>query len=202
MTGEENSGSTAITAMVTDTHIIVANSGDSRCILVNNGAAVPMSEDHKPYNEGEAARIRNAGGTVVMKRVNGDLAVSRAFGDFSYKVNHHLKAEQQQVSAEPEIRVIKRSPEDQFLILACDGIWDVMENTEMASWMTQLAESGLCGDDLGEMAERMLDMCLHERDSRDNMSVIIMALPGAKFGQRPPEVAAAPAAEPVPAMEE
>lgn len=193
--GADISGSTAITAMVTDRHIICGNAGDSRCILVRKDAAVAMSDDHKPYNEIESARIHKAGGTVALKRVNGDLAVSRAFGDYLYKANRHMKAEEQQVSVEPEIRVVERTSEDQFLILACDGIWDVFENDEMARWIVNLAQSGECGDNLVEMANKLIDVCLHERDSRDNMSVIIVAFPGAKFGERPPAAAVEAAAE-------
>jgi serine/threonine protein phosphatase PrpC len=106
--------------------LIVANVGDSRCILVKksqNGGppeAVEMSFDHKPYLDTEMRRITNAGGTVTMRRVNGDLAVSRALGDFVYKHRRDLKAEEQQVSAEPEIIARERSADDQFLVLACD----------------------------------------------------------------------------------
>ncbi len=91
-----------------------------------------LSVDHKPYTPSEQARIEAAGGTVSMKRVNGDLAVSRALGDFVYKHSRELPAERQQVSPEPEFIVKERSAEDQFLILACDGIWDVMSNEDVA----------------------------------------------------------------------
>ena len=120
---DDHSGSTAITALVTPTHIFVANCGDSRAILVTDNGAKAMSEDHKPYNEEETKRIEAAGGTVTMKRVNGDLAVSRALGDFVYKRAPTLPPEQQAVSCEPEIRVHERlTAVDQFLVLACDGV--------------------------------------------------------------------------------
>ncbi|CAN0484209.1 unnamed protein product, partial [Hapterophycus canaliculatus] len=62
-----------------------------------------------------------------MKRVDGDLAVSRALGDFQYK-DDHLPVEECKVSPAPETRSVPRSPKDEFLIVACDGIWDVMSN--------------------------------------------------------------------------
>ncbi len=99
--------------MVTPRHVIVANCGDSRSILVRGGTVEEMSYDHKPYNDGEHARIRNAGGSVTMRRVNGDLAVSRALGDFVYKHRRDLRPEEQQVSAEPEIKVVERGAADQ-----------------------------------------------------------------------------------------
>ena len=101
VTRDDHSGSTAVTALVTPTHIFVANCGDSRSIMVSDGAAIEMSHDHKPYLEAETKRIEEAGGTVAMKRVNGDLAVSRALGDFVYKRSANLPPEKQQVSCEP-----------------------------------------------------------------------------------------------------
>jgi len=102
-----------VSALVTPTHIIVANCGDSRCVLVRAGKAVDMSIDHKPYLEAEQRRIEHAGGTVTMRRVNGDLAVSRALGDYVYKQVHDLPARAQQVSAEPEIMTEARTGDDQ-----------------------------------------------------------------------------------------
>lgn len=178
MNGEDRSGSTAIAALVTPSHIIVANCGDSRCILVRGGEVVEMSDDHKPYNDDEQRRIEAAGGTVTMRRVNGDLAVSRALGDFSYKQQPQLPPESQQVSAEPEIRVVERSPgADQFLVLACDGIWDVMTNHEAASFITSSATEGGLASPV-ELAGSLIDECLM-RGSRDNMSSVVVAFKAA-----------------------
>jgi hypothetical protein len=89
-------------------------------------------------------RIESACGTVQAKRVNGDLAVSRAFGDYSYKQTYSLPAELQQVSAEPEIHVEAREPaEDQYLVLACDGIWDVMSNEDCAKYIKDEVAMGV-----------------------------------------------------------
>jgi serine/threonine protein phosphatase PrpC len=124
--GEDKSGCTALSVLITDKYIICANSGDSRSVMATNGKTIELSYDHKPTNPDEKARIENAGGTVTNKRVNGDLAVSRALGDFEYKKTTACRPEEQQVSAEPEIKVVDRVPGDEFVILACDGIWDVM----------------------------------------------------------------------------
>jgi serine/threonine protein phosphatase PrpC len=174
--GEDHSGSTAVTTLLTKEKIYCGNAGDSRSILVRDGKAVAMSEDHKPFNEGEQRRIEAAGGRVSMRRVNGDLAVSRALGDFLYKGADSLPAEQQMVSPEPEFIIQDRTAEDQFLVLACDGIWDVMNNQELADWLLNMVKQGC--DDLGFLSEMLLDTCL-ERGSKDNMSVIIIELPGA-----------------------
>ena len=86
--------------------------------------------DHKPYCEAEKNRIEAAGGAVLMQRVNGCLAVSRALGDFDYKAQAKLPPAQQLVSPEPEVDILERCEEDQFVLLACDGVWDVLENEE------------------------------------------------------------------------
>lgn len=78
-------GCTACTAIITDTEIICANSGDSRCVMSVDGKALDMSIDHKPDMVGEKARIERAGGYVEESRVKGVLALSRALGDLEYK---------------------------------------------------------------------------------------------------------------------
>ena len=93
----ERSGSTCIVALVTPSHIICANAGDSRAILQRGGKALPLSFDHKPNNAPEMERIQHANGFVKCKRVDGDLAVSRGLGDFTYKSNELLRVDQQKV---------------------------------------------------------------------------------------------------------
>jgi len=64
--GQDCSGCTSVVCMVTPTHFVCSNAGDSRCVLGTNAGTIPMSEDHKPTDEGENNRILNAGGTVQM----------------------------------------------------------------------------------------------------------------------------------------
>ena len=110
---EDQSGCTAIVGIVTDKHVIVANAGDARGILHVGGVTKPMSFDHKPTLEKETARIEAAGGCVSMKRVNGDLAVSRALGDFTYKRTASVAPKDQMVSAFPDIEIHERTGEEQ-----------------------------------------------------------------------------------------
>lgn len=174
--GDDHSGSTAITALVSPSHIVACNCGDSRSILVRDSKAIAMSHDHKPFLPEEQARIVNAGGTVSMRRVNGDLAVSRALGDYVYKNQVGKKPEEQQVSCEPTFEVEEREDGDQFLVLACDGIWDVMSNDEVAQYLLDSTAAGIA--DTGELAEALIDECL-AKGSRDNMSAIIIAFKNA-----------------------
>ncbi|KAF0915782.1 hypothetical protein E2562_038917 [Oryza meyeriana var. granulata] len=116
-------GSTAVVAVLGPRHVVVANCGDSRAVLCRGGAAIPLSCDHKPDRPDELERIHAAGGRVIFwdgARVFGMLAMSRAIGD------SYLKP---YVICDPEVRVIERKDgEDEFLILASDGLWDVVTN--------------------------------------------------------------------------
>ncbi|XP_050203910.1 probable protein phosphatase 2C 24 isoform X2 [Mercurialis annua] len=115
-------GSTAVVAVITRDKIIVANCGDSRAVLSRNGKPVPLSIDHKPDRPDELNRIQAAGGRVIYwdgPRVLGVLAMSRAIGD------NYLKP---YVSCEPEVTVTERTAGDDCLILASDGLWDVVSN--------------------------------------------------------------------------
>jgi serine/threonine protein phosphatase PrpC len=93
----DTSGCTSVTAIITPKYIICANAGDSRCVLGTGGTARPMSEDHKPHSVEEKRRIESAGGFVQWNRVDGDLAVSRALGDFTYKHRPDLHPKDQKV---------------------------------------------------------------------------------------------------------
>lgn len=125
-------GCTATSALITPNEIIVANSGDSRIVLaVRKGdkyQAIEMSEDHKPDNKGEKARIERAGGFVEENRVKGVLNLSRSLGDLEYKLDSKLSAADQMITAVPEIRKERISSDTAFLILACDGIWDCLSS--------------------------------------------------------------------------
>ena len=108
------------------------------------------------YGE-ERKRIENAGGSVMIQRVNGSLAVSRALGDYDYKNSPQLPATAQLVSPKPEVDIIERSEDDQYLLLACDGVWDVMSNEEIVQYITSRL---LVHSDLKVILEELLETCL------------------------------------------
>ncbi|KAG7382480.1 protein phosphatase 2c [Phytophthora pseudosyringae] len=166
-------GSTGLFAIVTPKDIVCANVGDSRCILSN--VKVPevlqLSMDHKPDLEFEKQRIVAAGGTVFRGRVCGGVAVSRSFGDLWFKRNADLKPHQQLVTSEPCVRVQRRDPADEFLVLCCDGIYDVMSNDQLRKFIRGKIKSGVKHPK--DISEMLLDECL-AKGSRDNMSAIIV----------------------------
>lgn len=83
--GEDKSGSTAVCSLISPSHFYIANCGDSRAVLCRNREPAVCTMDHKPTVAAEKKRIQDAGGSVMIHRVNGSLAVSRALGDFEYK---------------------------------------------------------------------------------------------------------------------
>ncbi|CCD17479.1 unnamed protein product [Trypanosoma congolense IL3000] len=136
----DQSGCTAVSVHVTPTRITCASVGDSRAVLCRNGAAVALSEDHKPERAEERARIEAAGGIVSENRVNGQLAMSRAFGDFSYKAQKTQSPREQLVITVPDVVKVDREIGDTFLVLACDGIFDVLSNEQLIN--SVLAKKG------------------------------------------------------------
>ncbi|KAI9026571.1 phosphatase 2C-like domain-containing protein [Phycomyces nitens] len=173
------SGCTAVTALVTpEKKIIVANAGDSRAIISVNGKSKALSYDHKPVDRLESQRIIAAGGFVEFGRVNGNLALSRAIGDFEFKRNDHLPAENQIVTCNPDIIEHTITDQDEFFVLACDGIWDCMTNQEVVDFIrSELANKV----PLEEICEEIMDHCLAPDCEGggvgcDNMSIMIIGV--------------------------
>lgn len=174
--GMDRSGSTAVGILTSPEHFFFINCGDSRAVLYRNSNVCFSTLDHKPCNPREKERIQNAGGSVMIQRVNGSLAVSRALGDYDYKNVDGKGPTEQLVSPEPEVFEMVRAPEqDQFVILACDGIWDVMSNEDLCVFVKSRLE--VCSD-LERVCNEVVDTCLH-MGSRDNMSVVLVCLPNA-----------------------
>lgn len=137
------SGCTAVVALMVGRNLYVANAGDSRCVVCRAGKVVEMSFDHKPEDDIEFERIKKAGGRVTMDgRVNGGLNLSRAIGDHGYKMNKELSAEEQMISAAPDLKKVVLEKEDEFMVLACDGIWNYMTNDEVVGFVKHRIASG------------------------------------------------------------
>ena len=107
-----DTGTTACVILMTPTHFFCSNAGDSRGVLMRNNKAEELSHDHKPQNPGETARINAATHSVEDDRVDGNLALSRAFGDFQYKDQTSKSVEQQAVTCDPDIIEMKRVKDD------------------------------------------------------------------------------------------
>ncbi|XP_071901328.1 protein phosphatase 2C 16-like isoform X2 [Coffea arabica] len=179
----ETVGSTAVVAILCSSHIIVANCGDSRAVLYRGKEAVVLSIDHKPNREDEYARIEASGGKVIQwngHRVFGVLAMSRSIGD------RYLKP---WIIPTPEVMFLPRAREDECLVLASDGLWDVMTNEEACEvarrrillWHKKngtnpLPERGQGYDPAAQAAAEYLSMLALQKGSKDDISVIVIDL--------------------------
>ncbi|KAK4488890.1 hypothetical protein RD792_004680 [Penstemon davidsonii] len=169
-----NSGCTACVAIIRNNILIVANAGDSRCIMSRKGQAQDLSKDHKPDLDVEKNRILEAGGYVQYGRVNGSLNLSRAIGDMELKQNKSLPAEKQIVTANPDIVTVELTEDDDFLIIACDGIWDCLSSQQAVDLVKEQMNTE---KRLSVVCERVLDRCLAPAsggDGCDNMTMILV----------------------------
>ena len=138
-------------------------------MLCQAGQVCFSTEDHTPYSPLERERIESAGGSVSLQRINGSLAVSRALGDFSYKGAENRPPTQQMVSPEPEVCVVERSPGDEFLVLACDGVWDTVSNEELCAFIQSRLR--VCTD-LRDVCSQVIDLCLYKVSTHGHRSPV------------------------------
>uniref|UniRef100_A0A1Q3EW75 protein-serine/threonine phosphatase n=1 Tax=Culex tarsalis TaxID=7177 RepID=A0A1Q3EW75_CULTA len=195
----KDSGCTAVVALLHEKDLYVANAGDSRCVVCRNGKALEMSFDHKPEDQIEFDRIQKAGGRVTLDgRVNGGLNLSRAIGDHGYKMNKKLPPEEQMISALPDIKKITIGPEDEFMVLACDGIWNFMTSDDVVEFVQERIADPT--KKLSEICEEMFDYCLapHTKGDGtgcDNMTAIIVKFQPSLTGGASRKRAASPEPE-------
>lgn len=201
MDSEQPSGSTGTMCIVHkpskagDRHILrVINAGDSRVLLGRRDGTIVdgggtdkgLTIDHKPDHPSERERIERCGGTVEMKegnvaRVNGDLAVSRSFGDRDYKKTGGPGPEDRPVTADPEMFRFECDETD-FLLLVCDGVSEgSFPNAEVVKFVADQLNAGV---DPGVVA-RLTCLKAIEKDSKDNITCMIVQLTDAsEMGKR------------------
>lgn len=195
-------GLTANVVIVQPGRLLCANTGDSRAVCCIDGVAKTLLFDHKPVVMGELVRIENANGYIANLRINEILALSRAFGDFSFKnrwittsrnkyiqenmKNYHQKRiemppELEMVTVEPDIlvhdwRVTGNQPE--FLVVACDGVWDCFKSQDLVNLIRQKIA-------VGWLLHKIVEHVLHELLAKanlytgigfDNMTLVIVAI--------------------------
>jgi protein phosphatase PTC1 len=161
--------------------VYTANVGDSRAVLVQDNTERPLTHDHKPDSPSEMARILQAGGSVLEARdlpycrkhqgvtkqparYEGILAVSRTLGDYVIKLRHPGA-----IIAQPDIYIHPIQQHDQAIILACDGVWDVIDNATAAAHVREHT-----GDPLG--ASQALVLHAAQRGSRDDLTSIVITI--------------------------
>ncbi|CAM6099508.1 unnamed protein product [Calypogeia fissa] len=161
-------GSTATTALLLDNgkHLIVANVGDSRAVLSRKGKALDLSVDHEPQKPDERQMVESKGGVVSRSvasgiyRVDRRLAMSRAFGDYDLK---------QHLSVQPDIWDEQLVADDEFFVIASDGVWHVMNSQEVVDLVRSTPGTAQ------EVAQAVVSAAL-QRDSRDDITCLIVFL--------------------------
>jgi serine/threonine protein phosphatase PrpC len=167
-------GTTAVTLLILGRSLFCANLGDSRAVCRMGKQAVPLSRDHVPNEPDERERIIAGGMTVRNGRINGNMVnVSRGFGDFFYK-NPSLPQDKTCVVALPEIKVIEDVVKDNvdIVILASDGLWDVLTNKEaieIAGKYLPALDAQAAADDLVKIA--------YNKHSSDNITATVIFFP-------------------------
>eukprot|EP00421_Protoceratium_reticulatum_P050521 CAMPEP_0168444598 /NCGR_PEP_ID=MMETSP0228-20121227/45132_1 /TAXON_ID=133427 /ORGANISM="Protoceratium reticulatum, Strain CCCM 535 (=CCMP 1889)" /LENGTH=428 /DNA_ID=CAMNT_0008459047 /DNA_START=72 /DNA_END=1354 /DNA_ORIENTATION=+ len=205
----EAQGCTAVVVLLVrapgGSRVFCANAGDSRAVLGRAGAACALSEDHKPELPSERARIEKAGGTVQQvpggARVQGDLNLSRAFGDLRYKRPETLPPEEQILTCFPEVYELPLTEDDEFVVLGCDGIWERLTSQEMVDFVRPRLGQDQLSSVCNEICDRGLcpsmDQAANEEfdgTGCDNMTVMLVQL-GRGAGKRPAEPGEGPEAK-------
>lgn len=168
------SGTTALTVLVLGRKIVVANAGDCRAVLCRKGKAIELSRDHKPSCILEKSRIEALGGFVDDGYLNGQLGVARAIGNWHIK---GLKGANCPLSAEPEVKQALLTEEDEFMIIGCDGLWDVFTSQNAIDFARRKLQQH---NDPEKCSRELVDEALR-RDAGDNLTVVTVC-----FQQNPP----------------
>ena len=152
-------GATIVMALRQRNQLMTCHLGDARAVIIRNDGSVKFeTDDHKPFKRKEYERIRDMGSRVVAGRTHGILAVSRSLGDFRIPG----------VSYEPEISHLEIAPEDKWLVLACDGVWDVITSELLGQICKDATDPAHLAVDIKNMA--------YASGGMDNISVICVDL--------------------------
>jgi len=164
-------GCTALAVLFMGDKGYVANAGDCRAVLCKENKAIRLTKDHKPDDKEEEQRIKQLGGEItsfinregkITSRVNGILSTSRAFGDFEMAPF---------ITSDPDVQVFNYMDGCRFLILACDGLWDVLSDQEAVDIAMPYVKPGYY--DCEQASKRLRDVA-YARGSTDNISLMII----------------------------
>ncbi|KAF5789272.1 putative protein-serine/threonine phosphatase transcription factor DBP family [Helianthus annuus] len=165
-----SSGTTALTAMIFGRSLLVANAGDCRAVLSRNGLAFEMSKDHRPCCDKERLRIESLGGFVEDGYLNGQLGVTRAIGNWHIQGLKETDNQVGPLSAEPELKLVTLTKEDEFLIIGSDGIWDVFMNQNAVDFVRRRLQDH---NDVKRCCKEMVEEAM-KRHALDNLTVVIV----------------------------
>jgi serine/threonine protein phosphatase PrpC len=165
-----SSGSCGVIAVIKEREeLLIGNIGDCRAVVSIQGVARAITRDHTAADPEEAQRVQRAGGFVKSKRIFGLLQVTRAFGDPEFKVGPNVP--RGTLIATPEIFREMITEEHEFLILACDGLWDVMSNQEAVDHVGRALGHNMVSAQ--QAAESLVDMAI-DRNSNDDITAVVV----------------------------
>mmetsp|Transcript_2834 Transcript_2834/g.3164 ORF Transcript_2834/g.3164 Transcript_2834/m.3164 type:complete len:363 (+) Transcript_2834:61-1149(+) len=142
--------------------LYTSNVGDLRIVLYRNGKSYRLTYDHKATDSNEVNRIRDSGGLIMKNRVNGVLAVTRSLGDSYMK---------DLVIGNPFTTATKITDEDEFMILACDGVWDVISDIKACQFVAEAFKKD--GNDPQLAAKKLCQLAM-DNATTDNVTVMIV----------------------------
>lgn len=171
-----SSGTTALTAMIFGRSLLVANAGDCRAVLSRRGVAIEMSKDHRPCCMNERMRIESLGGYIDDEDyLNGLLGVTRALGDWHIGLKEGEKGGL--LTAEPELKLLTLTKEDEFLIIGSDGVWDVFRSQNAVDFVRRRLQEH---NNVKQCCMEIVNEA-KQRASTDNLTVVIVC-----FHSEPP----------------
>jgi len=161
----EKSGCTAVTALIVGQTLYVANIGDTNAVLIRNGDPLVLTVEHNAgKNEKEIKRLQDMGCFIIGGKVAGILSVTRAFGDLELKPY---------LISDPFIKKTNLTDADDRLIIACDGLWDVVTFQECADIIKSEVEKG--NKSAEGIAQHLVKVAMKKK-STDNISVLVIDL--------------------------
>lgn len=151
--------------------LLVANAGDCRAVLSRRGAAVELSKDHRPCCTKERMRVESLGGYVDDGYLNGQLGVTRALGDWHLEGMKEMEGRGGPLSAEPELKLVTLTNEDEFLIIGSDGIWDVFSSQNAVDFSRRRLQEH---NDLKLCCKEIVEEAM-KRGATDNLTVVMVS---------------------------
>ncbi|KAI9125616.1 hypothetical protein K1719_003034 [Acacia pycnantha] len=165
-----SSGTTALTAIIHGRSLLVANAGDCRAVLSRCGGAIEMSKDHRPSCTKEKKRIASLGGFIDDGYLNGQLGVTRALGNWHLEGMKNERGQGGPLTAEPELKLMTLTKEDEFLLIGSDGIWDVFTSQNAIDFARRRLRKH---NDVKLCCKEMVEEAI-KRGSKDNLTVVMV----------------------------
>ena len=148
--------------LIKDNKIYCANVGDTKAYIIYDKTYKQISNDHKCTNEDERKRITEIGGKIIKNRVMGQLILTRTLGD--------LYVKQFGVINTPDINVYDINETINYIIIASDGVWDVVD-------LDTITNMGKAGKNVGEFCKDIVKLAIN-KGTKDNASCIVVSFKG------------------------